>query len=257
MSIVLAILKWIGIVIGVIIGLLLLLAGILLLIPVRYYIEAQRDEEHFFYGFSVSWLCHLVTVKKKKESDNIRFWVFGIPFGRHLFSGKEKPAKKPAVVNKEEHEDGQTGQTREITHKKSEKGKAATKKRKKRFSFHQFSSIIKEIRDKGNRRAVRALWGELWQLLRYLSPRKVKLDMVLGTGDPCNTGLLFGGISMVPWMYAEGIHIVPDFEEKAFKLEGHMKGRMRVIYLLRLLWRLYCNQDLKRFYNHIMKKEAA
>ena len=116
---------------------------------------------------------------------------------------------------------------------------------------------MKEIRDEGNRKACKILWGEFWRLLCYLSPAKVKLEMVIGTGDPCNTGLLFGGISMIPWVYSKGVHIMPDFEEKTFFLDGYVKGKMRVLYFIRLALRMYRNQDLKRFYYHIMKKEAA
>lgn len=268
MSIVLAILKWIGIVIGVILGLLFLLVGILLFIPVRYYVEAEKDEKKFAYGFTVSWLCHLVAFQKKKNAEKFSVRILGIPVGGGILSGKDKTVtSEPAAAEKEESVPEKTEPKSTKADKKQKIEKATKRKEahrkgrkktsKKHFSFDKFSSIIKEIRDAGNRRAVKVLWGEFWQLLRYLSPRKVKLDMVIGTGDPCNTGLLFGGISMVPWVYNEGVHIVPDFEEKAFQLKGYIKGRVRVVYFIRLLLRLYRNQDLKRFYNHILKKEAA
>lgn len=271
MSIVLAILKWIGIGIGGIVGLLFLLVGIVLLIPVRYYAEVKKDEDTFCYGFSISWLCHLVVIKKKMDSDNFIFRIFGIPFGGKNKSTEEKEKKnetikrevpdKTAQVEKPDKTKRKEKPVDKKSHAEGRKAGAVRKekkvKKKKHFSFETLSSIIKEIRDSGNRRAVKAVWGELWQLLRYLSPRKGKLSVTAGTGDPCSTGLLFGGISMIPWVYADGVHIVPDFEEKRLYLDGYVKGRMRVVYFIRLVLRLYRNRDLKRFYHHIMKKEAA
>lgn len=276
MSVVLAILKVIGIVLGVILGLLLLLVAAVLFVPVRYYAESKKDETPFGYGFTVSWLCHLVTIRKKMNSDNIQIRVLGIPFGRRKRSGKRKetgnkPRNKPKdesgnrpenkIENKTEKKskddksEDKPERVSSVKQRKKEKHKKKTSK--KHFSFASVSSIMKEIRDKGNRKACKILWGEFWQLLCYLSPKKVKLEMVIGTGDPCNTGLLFGGISMIPWIYSEGVHVMPDFEEKTFFLDGYVKGRMRVLYFIRLVLRLYRNQDLKRFYYHITKKEAA
>lgn len=265
MSIVLDILKWIGIGIGGIAGLLFLLVGIVLLIPIRYYVEVKKDENHFSYGFSIRWLFCLVIVKKRMDSDKFFFRIFGIPI-RGKDKRPEKKGKKEKAVREEmpdkseENEKMNKPVLKEIPADGKKKNVADKKKKarhKKHFSFETLSSIIKEVRDSGNRRAVKAVLGELCGLLRYLSPKKVRLSAVAGTGDPCNTGLLFGGMSMIPWFYAEGVHIVPDFEEKILHLDGYGKGRIRVIYFIRLVLRLYRNRDLKRFYHHIMKKEAA
>ena len=272
MSVVLAILKGIGLVLGVILGLLLLLVAAVLLIPVRYYAESKKDEESFGYGFHVSWICHLVTIRKKMNSEDIQIRVLGIPLGRRSHLKKRKRSGNEArdksenrtenkienkIERKPEDDKSEDKPKRVSSVKQRKKEKHKKKTSKKHFSFATVSSIIKEIRDEGNRKACKILWGEFWQLLCYLSPKKVKLEMVIGTGDPCNTGLLFGGISMIPWIYSEGVHVMPDFEEKTFFLNGYVKGRMRVLYFIRLVLRLYRNQDLKRFYYHITKKEAA
>lgn len=81
----------------------------------------------------------------------------------------------------------------------------------------------------------------------------------MGTGDPSTTGMLLGGISLFPVAYQDGLRIVPDFEEKHFEADGFIKGRIRMIYFLRLLHRLYQDRELKALWKQInkVKKEAA
>ncbi len=43
------------------------------------------------YSFKVSWLLSIIAVKKKKDSEQIVFSVFGIPIKS---MGNEKPVKK-------------------------------------------------------------------------------------------------------------------------------------------------------------------
>ena len=298
MSIFLAILKWIGIALGGIVGLALLLVAAVLFVPVRYYIAGHGTEEgKTELGFRVSFLLRSVMLEKKTDSDQIRIRICGIPVGKPL--GGEKPEKEKTEKEKTETEKtevekpdekkageksskkegrkpsngtaeaGTAPETADMPReeKKSPKkrldkktSRGTKKKRsdkKKSFSFETVSSIIKEIRDRGNRRAIRAIWGEFTALLRYLAPKKVRARCRIGTGDPSGTGLLFGGISLMPFAYAEGVQLAPDFENKVFCADGYMKGRMRTIYLVRLLIRLYRNRDIKRLMDYFMKKEAA
>ena len=298
MSIFLAILKWIGIALGGIVGLALLLVAAVLFVPVRYYIAGHGTEEgKTELGFRVSFLLRSVMLEKKTDSDQIRIRICGIPVGKPF--GGEKPEKEKTEKEKTETEKtevekpdekkaaeksskkegrkpsngtaeagtapGTADKTRDekksLERRSDEKTSRETKKKqsdkKKSFSFETVSSIIKEIRDRGNRRAVRAVWGEFTALLRYLAPKKVRARCRIGTGDPSGTGLLFGGISLMPFAYAEGVQLAPDFENKVFCADGYMKGRMRTIYLVRLLIRLYRNRDIKRLMDYFMKKEAA
>ena len=79
-----------------------------------------------------------------------------------------------------------------------------------------------------------------------------------GTGDPSSTGRVTGLISLVPIAYQEGVYVTPDFEEKRLDADFFVKGRMRVIYFLRLFLRLYQDKELKRMWKqiHRLKKEA-
>ena len=93
MWIFLLILKWIFIILGILLGLVLLFTSLVLCVPVRYR-AAGDNREKIQYSFKVSWLLSVVAVKKKKDSEQIVFSVFGIPIKR---MGNEKPVKKNVV----------------------------------------------------------------------------------------------------------------------------------------------------------------
>lgn len=273
-----AILKWIGILLGAVLGLCLFLAALVIFVPVRYYIRGSSQKE-FVYSFKFSWLFSILSVKKREHSNVVKLYFLGIPI-RRITGGEERKKKtsgrKP--VNRkladQSRAEGEPERKKEEPPKKtvssqgcspaSRTGSKRTKKnhiwnrkRRKSFSFTRVSSIIGFVKQNG--KTIRRLLGEIRELVRYLSPTKMRGEIVLGTGDPASTGLVFGGLSLFPVFYQDGVHITPDFEEKRFEAQGYIKGRLRLLYFLRLLFRFYKDSELKHLwkqYNKV-KKEAA
>lgn len=279
MTVILAILKWIGIVLGGILGLLLFLTALLLLVPARYYLHGTGTGKDICYAYRVSWLLRILEIRKSKNSQTVRLYFIGIPV-RRLAGEKEGTVsendteeddkkKNEPETEVSQKQKGSSSVVRNLDERPKTKNKRVKKKKvkgsrkektKKAFSFEGVSSIIRFIRDVENRKAFRKIKKELYLLVRYLAPRKVKGQFVIGTGDPATTGLLFGGISLLPFVYREGVHISPDFENKVFQAEGYMKGRIRVLYLIRLAIRIYRDEELRMLWknvNQVKKKEAA
>ncbi|MCH5252631.1 MAG: DUF2953 domain-containing protein [Lachnospiraceae bacterium] len=282
MSIVLAILKWIGIVLGGILGLLLILVALFFLVPVRYHAVFESKDGKILYSFRFSWLLRLLSLRKKKTSDAIRLYVLGIPI-RNLSEGKKdgkKKKEKPKSFGQIKEQEGEQAEEQAeekviepqkeqkkvqkkedgLRKKKSVFRNKKKKPKKKRFSFGKVSSIISIVREAESKVALRRLRGEIVRLIRYLSPNRIKGRFLIGTGDPASTGLLFGGISLLPFAYQKGIKISPDFDEKVFEADGYMKGRIRMLYLIRLIIRIYRDKELRMLWdniNQVNKKEAA
>ena len=141
-----------------------------------------------------------------------------------------KHASGAQSVKRLEKDDRDGGRQEEEGTGKEKKSREEGKGReKKRFSFGRVSSIINIIREKETRSAVRKLIREFRALLCYLSPKRARLDFRIGTGDPQTTGLLIGAV----------------------------RGRMRVFYFIRLIIRVYRDEELRRVWNRINKKEAV
>mgnify|MGYP000205271042 CR=1 FL=1 len=101
----------------------------------------------------------------------------------------------------------------------------------------------------------KAAWGrlkkELFRILRLLRPRKFTGAVRFGLEDPYDTGRILAVLSMLYPFYGEHIDIYPDFEYRI--LEGHLliKGRIRGIYAVIVLWNLFFDKHGQNHYMNI------
>ena len=193
MAIILAVIKWIGILIGIVLGIAVVLAACVVWVPVRYRAEAVLPEQgEKKYAFSVSFLFHLISIKKKLDSEKVR-----IRIGFITVKSKEEKEKKETTEKKKT-----TSQKSEKKGKKFRKSKRSKrchqgKKGQKRFSFPGVSGIINFITDE-NKRVIRIIWRECKGLFHQLAPRRIWCDLVCGLEDPCHTGLFVRSTGALP-----------------------------------------------------------
>ena len=116
------------------------------------------------------------------------------------------------------------------------------------FIFQKISTIIDFVREKATRRTVAKLLKEVVDLIKYIGPQKLKGSFRFGTGDPSSTGMLLGGLSLLPVVYQKGVAVSPDFEEKCFIGDGTLTGRIRLVYLVRLVLRLIFDKEVRWVY---------
>lgn len=258
----LAILKVLGWIVGYFIVLVLLLAALVIWVPVRYQVTVQ-NQFSFLYSFRFSWLGRFVTVKKDKFSSEIWLRVLGIPLRRLDGGGKEEEEeeerKERRLPKREKQQDTPVDQKKsERPAKRTEPAKSRKEKKndkkndKKGFSFDWLSTIIDFIRDTDNKTGFRAAFLELKDLLRYLAPRSLLGNAVIGTGDPAATGMLFGVISLFPVVYQKDVTIRPDFEseEMVFQVNGEMRGRVTVWHFICLVIRVYRDERLRKLWDN-------
>lgn len=250
MAIILAVIKWIGILIGIVLGIAVVLAACVVWVPVRYRAEAVLPEQgEKKYAFSVSFLFHLISIKKKLDSEKVR-----IRIGFITVKSKEEKEKKETTEKKKTTSQKSEKKGEKVPEEQTQQKVPPRKKRtKKRFSFPGVSGIINFITDE-NKRVIRIIWRECKGLFHQLAPRRIWCDLVCGLEDPCYTGLLFGALALFPVVYRKEVHIVPDFERKMFMGRGKIKGNIQVFYLLKMAVRLYRNQEIMNFYKRMKNK---
>lgn len=107
LSVILLILKIIGITILVLLGILLLLILIVLFVPIRYWVKVEHGDA-FTLNAGVSWLLHLVHARIYQSGENRRIWlrIMGILVYDSLRPAKEKKvqhrrASKPKAESKD------------------------------------------------------------------------------------------------------------------------------------------------------------
>lgn len=265
LAVILAILKFIGILLLVVLGLVLIVCAAVLFVPVRYIVQCKSGEQ-FNVGFNLSWCFRALQLRKRISEHRINIYIFGInmsqfknPFKKrerkyedvHVTNSRvnlvddfyEEEKKHQRMIDEEEKNMQIETDYEDESAREEEK---VSDHRKKSFSFDKISSIITFIRDYENKSAFNKIKKELAGVFRYLMPDRVRGRVLFGTGDPCTTGWVLGAISMFRVVYTEGLVITPDFEEKVFVADGQVKGKVRVIYFLRLFLRGYLDDDIKR-----------
>lgn len=101
-----------------------------------------------------------------------------------------------------------------------------------------------------HRHAREAVMGEVRYLWRKLRPRNVRGRITFGFADPAYTGICMGVAGMLCAWYPKKLEIVPDFDREILEGRIRMKGKARFYVIVRALWSIYRNEDIRHMYRH-------
>lgn len=101
------------------------------------------------------------------------------------------------------------------------------------------------ICDERTKMALSFAKGEAVKLIRHIKPKKVKGYLIFGFDDPSYTGKTLGLIYMFSRGTRKNFQIKPDFENKVFETDVHVKGRIQIYYLLIIAYRFYKNKNFR------------
>jgi hypothetical protein len=256
LAVVLFVIKWLGIWIGVEVGLGLLFVLCALFVPMQYHLWGSADRQTWHLKGHVSWLFHAVHISfslsdtEKKH----KIYIFGVPRA-------EKGEEEVPPVKTQEQEtsaDGKQEEETPVVRKQEQEAKKDTafSKQKKGFSLSTRRRLgkIGKMKDKADRvtEMLRddntsqffVLFREnLALLLRHLKPRRMKGWIHFGTSDPCTTGQILGGISILFAKWGRGIRVTPDFEEEILEGKAELQGSLQSIILLIAIRRVFFSEQ--------------
>lgn len=101
--------------------------------------------------------------------------------------------------------------------------------------------------------AVKVVKKQLIRLLKHLKPTKVRGRVRYGSGDPADTGKHLGYMSVLFPLYGDNIDITPDFEEKVLEGDLFIKGRIRLIKVVRCGLGIIINKNCRITYKRFKK----
>ena len=105
--------------------------------------------------------------------------------------------------------------------------------------------------------ALNNVFGQLLYLLKKIKPSKIEGDLVFGTGDPATTGQAIGAIAVLYGFFPEKLHITPDFEEKKYEGNIHVKGKLRLIHVVIIAVKLIADRNFRYVVKKVLAKEGA
>lgn len=285
MSVLLLILKIIGIILLVILALFVLLIVGMLFVPYAYRVKGS------FHGkpdltASIYGLGHLVGIGMILTENGVKIYLRICGIRKFLQSGN----KENKTGNTDQYEenmgegqktDPETGNYENLPMPEMQKIKAFWQKIVKipekfkrviariRDFFHTiksaFGNVKKTIRkvkclltNEIYKSAFTKLKTSVWQLLKILMPYRLKLNLEYSTGSPDTTAQLLGILTMFPIGYQNRWNVHPDFTaDNAYaEAEFDVKGRILGFSLLKLILGLVLDKDCRKLYNHFKTMKA-
>lgn len=283
------ILKIIGIILLVILGILILLLCTVLFVPVRYQVKAvsEGDKEHMRAEARASWLLHLISAIVEFDGKQLQ-WKVRILWKKLNQETLKKNEKISEEIREEIKEESEEIQVEEVIEKKIEESideskadaademqieKEASEENtsvgdkekwyekikytfqkicdKIKMCFETKEKIVTFLENEVHQQAFLKIKKEFFWLLKHLRPKKVRGKVRFGFDDPCRTGQVLAGLSVLYPFYGENVEIEPDFENEILTGNLFIKGCIRGITLITPIWKLVWNKHARATYKAI------
>ena len=282
---VLTILKIIGILLLVLLGLLFSAALLVLVVPLRYRIWMEYRES-LKAKVSVSWLLKMAELKAVYDGE-LDVDVRALGFHPLRDGGKKEPAeteekKQPqepsgqlviqsepqSKIQSETHSLKQSADERKADqddNSQSEKkgsGRPCAGNRWKQISaagLHFKSQICRKwngfyrkmisyrnfVTNERNQRVFFMILGQSKRLVHHILPKKVLLQADIGFDDPATTGNVLAAASILYAFYGDRIQVTPYFDQEILEGEVEASGRIRLGTLLYLAAKVWFHKDFR------------
>lgn len=136
------------------------------------------------------------------------------------------------------------------------------------YTIDKLCDKIKQIRDNidyymdvfsldETRLVLNNVYGEAGRLLKHLGPRKMKVNFIVGTGEPASTGQILAIHAMLYPVIGETVHISPDFEKPRLEGEFDIRGRVRFAVALIAVLRIILDKKTWSFVRRLKKEEMT
>lgn len=178
--------------------------------------------------------------------------------------GTQKDSGEQSTLSEKADSKRKTGKRRKYSfwQKVSRKIKAIFQKIK--YTFRQICDKIKMIiakkekvmsflEDEVHRSAFARFMKETVWLRRFLKPKRLNLKLHFGFEEPHHTGQALAGFGMIYPFVGEYMDIIPDFEKRVLEGDFYIKGKLRMIHLVIMAWKLFWDKNVRSTFQEVRK----
>ena len=273
-TVVLKVLSILLLIILVLLGVCLLLLATVLFVPVVYRGNGYKKEEGHYLHFRANWLLGVVrfsfTLQEKKNMSLKVLWF-------DLLAPKKEDAPDeveiadsiPAPKEDTKNENDESSKTDDFMTDPFEEPETFAvdeddKPSKQKFSFRRLYDRILDIKNNlsyyadvftsnTTKETLEECKNILFKVLRRITPKKLRAQVVFGFEQPDTTGKVFGIYCMFLGLFGKNVKVTPDFEKKIFYGEFSCKGKIYGITVLTAAIRLYFHKGLRRLITQVKK----
>lgn len=101
------------------------------------------------------------------------------------------------------------------------------------------------LEDGKNQASIRLLWKQTRRLITHIWPGKGSCSITFGFEDPYATGQVLQAASLIYPYYHRQLSLRPVFDEKVLDVEGRLKGRVRLAFVLWLAIQIYWDKHTR------------
>lgn len=182
-------------------------------------------------------------IKAEKKSDD----KSGIKQSEQVL---EKTIKKDSVPEVVQEKNRQKQKEEFNSFHEAEKKVQRAKKKSIRYTR---DNIKESLTNPLTYRVIKAVVKGVWDLLKVILPNEWDFELIVGTGEPADTGELIAKLTMLyPLYYQHGI-IRGDYENRCLKGGFLAKGKFNLFQIVIRVVKLYFQEDVNA-YIHLIKK---
>lgn len=271
MSVILLLLKIIGIILLIVLGLLLTAVVLVLFCPFTYRVYGSFHDKRLNLHIRVFWLCYLLGFgmdQTAEEAQKTYLRILGIK--KSLFTHANTKASEDSETESEAEPESEVETETAVKQADEEENKEPNKEQPEKRERKAFFGRIKEsvshiaegikkissfMGDEKNQEAFHTIWAKVFGLLKKLMPRRLKLCLEYSTGSPDTTGQVLGILAMFPIGYRNRWNITPDFlaDEAYVEADFDVKGHVFGVQILSALLGIVLDKNCQRLYNRIRR----
>ena len=262
MTVLLTILKWIGISLLILLAIILIMIILVLIVPIRYKADAMVDdpEAHSEFPLSVfrersgvsaeiTWFFGIIKIVVTYPGGRlISLKVFGreIDVMKFLKKEKEKPAQEERAEEEEKEEEEETSL--------SERAEKAMDAIGRIFDFLDY--IYRILTGSCGRRAIDKILSRLKKILLSVLPYRWEVSGTVGLSDPCLNGRMTGLIAVLMPVCDDHLLIGTQWEDYRFDLKAEMEGKIRLGVPVVQAVPLIFDKDCRKLYKKLMRARS-
>lgn len=279
MSVIVFILKIIGIILLILIGMIAVMLLLVLFVPVHYRVSGEAEEE-IAVTAKITWLLSLISFAVDYKTGEVKTALHILGIRKKSKQGYVSEETGEYMPEEKPEEEKAPELAEEIEPQKQtvpkEKLKSETPDFLKRFRMHlrsfwdaghrvkaavsqigkKLCDIRKILTDESNRSVLGAILAEFGYLFRHFKFRRLITDLRFSMGDPSMTGQILGALCVFPFLYRYQVGIIPDFESDELYIKGtfDIKGYMRPVHLIIALVHLWRKKETRILIQKLLDK---